>query len=159
MHGHLHVLEFLWSYTEEATSGDIPSYKKQKVAAVNSCYANARNIVYWDDDIILATAKHGHFDVVRWLYKNTPLDMYGSRRYGLMIKHILRAGDDELVQLLLRPGRCVLDYAGNCPRVEMIEWMLDCGYLRRDVSLAMDAIRDLAKSGRVGLMQQIVGGC
>lgn len=34
--------------------------------------------------------------------------------------------------------------------------MLDCGYLRRNSALAWNAFRDLAGSGRVDLMQQIL---
>lgn len=92
---------------------------------------------------------------MRWLYQNTPhYDKYDSS-YGETIQHALHGGEDELVELLLPPGRCVLDYADDCPRVDVIEWMLDCGYLHRDAGLAVRAIRDLVESGRLDLMQQI----
>ncbi|GMF52476.1 unnamed protein product [Phytophthora fragariaefolia] len=38
----------------------------------------------------------------------------------------------------------------------MIEWMLDCGYIRRDITHANDAIASLVQGGRLDLMQQIV---
>lgn len=103
---------------------------------------------------MLVAVTNGHFHVVRWLCETIPHDKFGSN-YDRAIQLALGAGDDELVQLLLPPGRCVLDYAANCPRVDVIEWMLECGYLRCDADSATSAIRDLAGSGRLDLMQQI----
>ncbi|EGZ05549.1 hypothetical protein PHYSODRAFT_533826 [Phytophthora sojae] len=160
MWGHLHVLEFLWAHSDV----NMPLYKKQKVidggSEIGGQYAaeyeETNNCVEWDNDyIIWAAAQCDRFDIVRWLYHNTPVNMR-EWPYDLTIEHILSTGDDELVQLLLPPGRCVLDYAKRCPRVDVIELMLDCGYLRRDAYLAVGAIRNLATSGRVDLMEQIV---
>jgi len=40
--------------------------------------------------------------------------------------------------------------------VEVIEWMLDCGYLRRDERLAARTMPGLASSGRLDLMRQVL---
>jgi hypothetical protein len=72
------------------------------------------------------------------------------------IKYALKLGDTALIERLLPTGRCLLDYAAGCPRVEVIEWMLDCGYLRRDERLAARTMPGLASSGRLDLMRQVL---
>lgn len=127
--GHLHVLQFLWAYTDKATTGETPPSKKRKVVECGSgaCAEGASDnhmigsthSVDWNYSCIVVAAEHGHFDIVRWLYEATPMNMYAGM-YDRAIRHILRVGNDELVQLLLPPGRCVLDYAEGCPRPEVI---------------------------------------
>ncbi|KAE9115371.1 hypothetical protein PF010_g9352 [Phytophthora fragariae] len=91
--------------------------------------------------------------LVEYLSGGLPLEKYAR---GIAIKHALRLGDFHFAQQLLPSGGCLLDYAAGCPRVEMIEWMLDCGYLRRDEELAASTLPELARTGRLDLAQQVV---
>lgn len=142
MWGHLHVLEFLWAHSDV----NMPLYKKQKVidggSEIGGQYAaeyeETNNCVEWDNDyIIWAAAQCDRFDIVRWLYHNTPVNMR-EWPYDLTIEHILSTGDDELVQLLLPPGRCVLDYAKKVP---------SRGRDRVDAGLWISTPRCLSSSG------------
>ncbi|KAG6946529.1 hypothetical protein JG687_00016640, partial [Phytophthora cactorum] len=113
--------------------------------------------------IVLLAAEQGHFEVVCWLCEHTveEEEKY-DETYDEVMKHVLKFGDDDLTKFLLPPGRCVLDYAKNCPRVEVIEMMLDCGYLRRDAEAAASAIRDFAAedcSQRGYWSNRLIGSC
>jgi hypothetical protein len=71
------------------------------------------------------------------------------------IKCALELGNFVLAERLLPAGKCLLDCAAGCPRVEVIEWMLDCGFLQRDGRAAAMAMPGLASSGRLELMKQV----
>ncbi|KAG7378495.1 DNA excision repair protein ERCC-6 [Phytophthora pseudosyringae] len=111
----------------------------------------------WGKSTVLFAARSGHYEMVRWLCENTlEEEEKGQGTYDDIIEHALNIGDDDLVKFMLPPGKCVLDYAEDCPRVEVIELMLACGYLHRDAKAAMKAIAHLAGSGEyLELMQQI----
>jgi hypothetical protein len=72
------------------------------------------------------------------------------------IKCAVELGNTSLAERFLPAGRCLLDYGAGCPRLEMIQWMLDCGYLQRDERLAASAIPGLAASGRLDLIQNVL---
>ncbi|OWZ09032.1 hypothetical protein PHMEG_00018328 [Phytophthora megakarya] len=99
--------------------------------------------------------------MVRWLHENTldfPAENCTYLKYDRekVVTHALRFGDEELVKVLLPPGDCALNYAKNCPRVEVIELMVASGTLLHDDKTALCAIRDLAVAGgHLELMQQI----
>ncbi|KAG7380801.1 DNA excision repair protein ERCC-6 [Phytophthora pseudosyringae] len=65
------------------------------------------------------------------------------------------AGDLEFCQSLLPKGTCILDFTEYCETPQMIEWKLDCGYLKRDHYGAAEAIRDLAAAGQLELMKRV----
>ncbi|ETP01853.1 hypothetical protein F441_20976 [Phytophthora nicotianae CJ01A1] len=83
------------------------------------------------------------------------LDELGSDDLKSAIKYALEIGDTELAQSLVPVGKCVLDYATGCSHVEVVNWLLDCGYLRLDAQLAVSAIENVALRGSLELLQQI----
>jgi hypothetical protein len=162
--------QFLWEHSDEVQHSDRQSFKKRKIvsdggaALAESESGNPTtrrhfaSEVHWDDIVILRAAEGGHFDIARWLCEHTE---YASAIWSdwfveRLVKCTLDGGADDLVQLFLPRGMCVLDYAEAWSRVEVIELLLDCGYLRRDIKLASNALPTLAQSGSLALMQQIV---
>jgi hypothetical protein len=168
--GHLAVVQFLWEHSDEAQHSDRQSFKKRKIvsdggaALAESESGNPTtrrglpSEVQWDGIIVLIAAKCGHFDVARWLCEHTECDSENWDNWCVegFVKRSLDGGADDLARLFLPRGMCVLDYAEDCSRVDMIELLLDCGCLHRDTDLVFNAIRNLAQSGSLALMQQIV---
>ncbi|KAL4128833.1 hypothetical protein PRIC2_007813 [Phytophthora ramorum] len=107
---------------------------------------------------VMASAKRGkHSTIVQWLNEyvlGEEEDEQGKDKKREIVA-ALEDGDDALAKALMPPGRCVLDYAAQCSRLDLIEMMLECGYIRRDRGCANSAIRRLAVTGRLDLMQQI----
>ncbi|KAG2776365.1 hypothetical protein JG687_00011948 [Phytophthora cactorum] len=93
-------------------------------------------------------------EIVQWLHGNMPAGV-DEQDIDRVIRFSLRGGDDKIAKTLMPKGRCVLDYA-SCRSVEMVEVLLDCAYIQRDRSLAHPAIQNLARLGRLDLMQRIV---
>ncbi|ETL79021.1 hypothetical protein L917_20265 [Phytophthora nicotianae] len=163
--GHLSVVKYLWVHCRYISAecnkkrkvvddkGQVLAEKRSEELIKHNA---AGNRVCWGDRIVLLAAEHGHFEMVRWLCENTlgEEEKY-YETYDKVMKHALRFGDDDLTKFLLPRGRCILDYAKKCPRLEVIELTLDCGYLRRDEEAAASAIRGLAAGGHLELMQQI----
>ncbi|GMF27497.1 unnamed protein product [Phytophthora lilii] len=65
------------------------------------------------------------------------------------ILQALYCNNDERAMAMMPPGRCVLDYAAQCSRPDMVELMLDCGREVRDPqivssygNLLTDCVRD-----------------
>lgn len=117
-----------------------------------------RNLVYWGNEAVLLAAENDHSDVARWLYENASYSLKTDQRARL-IEHALRFGDFDFADRLLPTdgSECVLDFDQIRPTPELIEWMLDMGYLQQDGHVAVSAIRDLAKmGGHLKLMQQIL---
>ncbi|KAL4100467.1 hypothetical protein PRIC1_008259 [Phytophthora ramorum] len=108
---------------------------------------------------VMASAKRGkHSTIVQWLNEyvlGEEEDEQGKDKKREIVA-ALEDGDDALAKALMPPGRCVLDYAAQCSRLDLIEMMLECGYIRRDRGCANSAIRRLAVTGRLDLMQQRV---
>ncbi|KAG6966351.1 hypothetical protein JG687_00004893 [Phytophthora cactorum] len=65
------------------------------------------------------------------------------------------ADDIEFCQSLMPKGACILDYTEYCATPQMIEWKLDCGYFKRDKYGAVVAIRDVAATDQLDLMNRI----
>ncbi|ETI33302.1 hypothetical protein L914_19243, partial [Phytophthora nicotianae] len=57
---------------------------------------------------------------------------------------------------LMPRGGCLLDYACPGKNVYMIEWMFDCGYLRRSETHTVSAIQSLAEVGNLELLQKVI---
>jgi hypothetical protein len=162
--------QFLWEHSDEVQHSDRQSFKKRKIvsdggaALAESESGNPTtrrglpSEVQWDGIIVLIAAKCGHFDVARWLCEHTECDSENWDNWCVegFVKRSLDGGADDLARLFLPRGMCVLDYAEDCSRVDMIELLLDCGCLHRDTDLVFNAIRNLAQSGSLALMQQIV---
>ncbi|KAG2772259.1 hypothetical protein PC129_g3304 [Phytophthora cactorum] len=65
------------------------------------------------------------------------------------------ADDIEFCQSLMPKGACILDYTEYCATPQMIKWKLDCGYFKRDKYGAVVAIRDVAATDQLDLMNRI----
>jgi hypothetical protein len=68
--------------------------------------------------------------VVRWLHEHF-LPKSEDKLAEAIVAAVAKC-DWELANFLLPPGRSLLDYAAFSTSPEMIEWMVDCGYLQRD---------------------------
>ncbi|EEY69089.1 uncharacterized protein PITG_05272 [Phytophthora infestans T30-4] len=113
------------------------------------------NKVQWGAASVQQALRCGHLDVAHWLYKHTPQTDTTEEQHEWTIKDAMDAGDIEFCQSLLPKGACILDYTRYCDIPEMIEWKLDCGYLKRDKKSAAVAIRDLAVTGHLDLIKRI----
>ncbi|KAG7378491.1 DNA excision repair protein ERCC-6 [Phytophthora pseudosyringae] len=116
-----------------------------------------KNVVHWGDNVLLKAAENGQVEVAKWLLDKEENALDDLTR-TITIEQALIASDFEFVDRLLpTDGRkCVLSYDLLSPGSEMIEWMLDTGYFKWDEHVAGSAIRDLAGSGHLELMQQIM---
>ncbi|GMF25295.1 unnamed protein product [Phytophthora lilii] len=130
--GRLHVLQFLLAHD-----------------GVNG------NRVQWTAGAIQQALRGDQLDVAHWLYEHAPRDGVTEKTHEWTIKAAMDAGDLDFCQSLLPPGRCVLDYAEYCATPEVVQWKLDCGYMKRDDYAAVVAIRDLAAAGPLDLMQKL----
>ncbi|KAE9119000.1 hypothetical protein PF010_g8011 [Phytophthora fragariae] len=157
--GNLPILQFLLARDVDQDGGHGDAKKKRKVETGDGgvkaqIQGREGNRVQWEKRVMSVALSNKHPDVVRWLHENMP-DGENERDREGEIESALRNGDVELANFLMPPGRCVLDYA-TCSGLKMIEWMLDCGYVQRDIGHANSAIKSLAYLGRLDLMQQIV---
>ncbi|GMF33591.1 unnamed protein product [Phytophthora lilii] len=154
--GHLSVLQFLYPFRKPFPSENAEDLGQRFSGLSLQNSENNNNSVYWDDAVLLTAAESGHGDVVRWLYEMEGSDLDPEHRVKL-VENALRMGDFDLADTFLPMdgSTCVLDYDNLYPSPELIERMLDLGYLHWDQDLAGCAIRDLASSGHLELMQQI----
>ncbi|KAE9018277.1 hypothetical protein PR003_g14053 [Phytophthora rubi] len=157
--GNLPILQFLLAHDGASIGGHSDAKKKKQVETEDGgvkaqIQGREGNRVQWGRRVMSLALSSKHPDVVRWLHENMP-DGKNERDREREIECALRNGDVELAKFLMPPGRCVLDYA-TCSGLKMIEWMLDCGYVQRDIGHANSAIGSLAYLGRLDLMQQIV---
>ncbi|ETO62029.1 hypothetical protein F444_20026 [Phytophthora nicotianae P1976] len=125
--GHLDVLKIFLAYQIEA------------------------GMVDWGYSIVTAM-ENGHSEVVRWMHKN----IGGGVHVHNLIAMALDIGDMDLAQFLMPRGGCLLDYACPGKNVYMIEWMFDCGYLRRSETHTVSAIQSLAEVGNLELLQKVI---
>lgn len=72
------------------------------------------------------------------------------------ITHVLSIGNLELAEWLLSTDRCVFDYAVAWPRAEVIEKMLECGYLQFNDHRAAPLLSASAHWGRMDLVCSVV---
>ncbi|GMF25808.1 unnamed protein product [Phytophthora lilii] len=118
------------------------------------CGVNATHVVHWGGHSLVNAAENGHAEIVQWLYEEVA-HKYEEAEVTNAIKAALHVGDMKVAELLLPPGKCILDYARFCSHPDVIEWEMDCGYLRRNAFRAGIAIQNLVKSGRLDLMKRI----
>jgi hypothetical protein len=158
--GDLATLKFLLANGAGHEDEDDTSLKKRKVQTsrgvvkAESTRQADGNTVLWGPEVIMTAMKNDQLDVVRWLHEHMP-DENNDRDREREIRVSLRSGGDELAQFLMPRGRCILDYA-HCSNVWMVELLLDCGYIQRDIGLANSAVESLAQLGRLDLMQRVV---
>jgi hypothetical protein len=152
--GHLHILKLLWDHDGGRHDRGRKRVKKRKVMTSSgeavSRSSPGKNAVCWEGS---AGRDVCHPSVSRWLHEHFPPKSDDELRKAI------RAAMDvdlELAKFLLPPGRCLLDYAEFSTNPEMIEWMLDCGYLQREAGVASLAIFSLVESGgNLPLMRRI----
>ncbi|KAL4168961.1 hypothetical protein KRP22_009890 [Phytophthora ramorum] len=121
----------------------------------NASQESEGNKVEWGGDSIQQALAKGKLDAAHWLYSNIPLEGMNRQQRTWTIKAAMDAGDLDFCKVMMPIGRCLLDYSEYCSTPEVVEWKLDCGYLKRDVFDAVVSIRDLVPTGRVDLMQRI----
>ncbi|KUF95151.1 hypothetical protein AM588_10005166 [Phytophthora nicotianae] len=114
--------------------------------------SKTRHLAHWDVGSMMRIAvQEGNPEVVRYLHENMPV--YDTEQF---IGSSLLGENDEVAQILMPKGKCLLDYASTFRSVKLVEMLLDCGYIQRDQGLAHSAIQILARFGRFDLMQQVV---
>ncbi|KAJ8571729.1 hypothetical protein ON010_g5107 [Phytophthora cinnamomi] len=112
------------------------------------------NRVRWGGKSMVKAIENGNPEVARWLYKNTLYDPTDSE-IDLVVCGALKLGDIELAQLFVSPTRSIFDYASGCPHPDVVEMMLENGYLGWSQDAAGAAMRALAIHGRLDLMKRV----
>ncbi|KAG3158117.1 hypothetical protein PI126_g7988 [Phytophthora idaei] len=113
------------------------------------------NKVQWGAASVQQALRHDHLDVVHWLYKNTSQTETTEEQHKWTIKAAMDADDIEFCQSLMPKGACILDYTEYCATPQMIEWKFDSEYFKRGEYGAVVAIRDLAATDQLDLMNRI----
>ncbi|ETP40863.1 hypothetical protein F442_11859 [Phytophthora nicotianae P10297] len=157
--GSLPVLKFLLANVVGHEGEYIRSKMKRKVGANDGEItaeemesSKTRHLAHWDVGSMMRIAvQEGNPEVVRYLHENMPV--YDTEQF---IGSSLLGENDEVAQILMPKGKCLLDYASTFRSVKLGEMLLDCGYIQRDQGLAHSAIQILARFGRFDLMQQVV---
>ncbi|EGZ19751.1 hypothetical protein PHYSODRAFT_490462, partial [Phytophthora sojae] len=140
--GYLRVLRFLREHKSGAESQDT-----DRQSCSVRFYDGAS---CWTDETIRMACENGQ--LAQCLDEGLRLK---AAEEEVAIKHALNIGKLELAQQLVPPDRSIFDYVSGCTRVEVIEWLLECGYLQRDKRLAMSMMPPLACAGRLDLLQSI----
>jgi hypothetical protein len=145
--GNLRVLRFLWDHrscerndaAERRPAGDctVQFYdydgEHWRDAVIEKAVKNGQLAQCLDDGMQI-----GHFDRVA------------------AIEEALRLSDFALAERLVPPGRSIVHYAATCPQAEVIQRLLNEGFLHWDEERAAVAFRSLAERGSCELMQQIL---
>ncbi|KAL4155851.1 hypothetical protein PRNP1_007952 [Phytophthora ramorum] len=88
---------------------------------------SGEHVVTWGP-WVMASAKRGkHSTIVQWLNEyvlGEEEDEQGKDKKREIVA-ALEDGDDALAKALMPPGRCVLDYAAQCSRLDLIKMMLE----------------------------------
>ncbi|POM63347.1 Hypothetical protein PHPALM_21272, partial [Phytophthora palmivora] len=147
--GHLNVLQFMWEHDKERMKGEVIADDDFSVESSISSHT-----VHWGGSSLLKAVENGHLEVVQWLCQRDT-HRCDEAHIAFAIKAALGQGNINIAESLLPRGKCILDYAAYCPHQDVIEWKLDCGYFQHDACSAGVAIKDLALSGRLNLMQKL----
>ncbi|EGZ05475.1 hypothetical protein PHYSODRAFT_307736 [Phytophthora sojae] len=89
------------------------------------------NVAQWGGSSLVTAAQMKRFDIVRFLYENTPRDMY-EESLDMTIPFVLDAGEMNLAQEVLPPGTSAADYGDISSNPSVVELAFDAGLLDED---------------------------
>ncbi|KAF4141907.1 Ankyrin repeats domain-containing protein [Phytophthora infestans] len=155
LQGYLHVLAFLW---EHRSGNDRASRSGQATISAESVpqkctvnFGDGLGGLCWGHTVISKAIENGL--LAQCVEEGMELNSYDR---VIAIKHALQLGDVELARRLLPVGRCIINYAADVGRPEMIQIMLDRGLLQWDEKRSATAFGHLGGYGNSELMQQIL---
>ncbi|KAK1940839.1 putative ankyrin repeat protein [Phytophthora citrophthora] len=165
--GHLGVLQFLLDHGTNNQENVRLNIKKRKVVtesgelvAVGNSPAEATHVVCWEpkayyNGLVQMAIDNGHIDVTRWMYENIPSERV-LRRIQAAVKAAQKWNDMELAKSCVPPGRDFMEYANNYTgNVQVVEHIINSGYLQRSGCFGVMVINHLVKSGRLDMMQRV----
>ncbi|CAH0519874.1 unnamed protein product [Peronospora belbahrii] len=155
------VLEYLMTQNAKFWSEESSSVGNMKLVANQDkvLSQSEKNVVHWHHRAIVVAATRGHFDTVRWLHKNL-LCHYGCEEEKMLVIErthaiALDVEEFELAELLIPQGKKPSDCTTYSRQSVKIEMTPENPCLRWDVNRAVQAVKDLASSDCLDLMQQI----
>ncbi|KAE9077169.1 hypothetical protein PF007_g24347 [Phytophthora fragariae] len=113
------------------------------------------NVVHWSSRSIVNAIEKGHKDIAKWLYQQVPHES-STDDIQMIVESSLAAGYIDLANLVLPPDRNILECAPFCPRPEIVEMALETAYFPLNKRCAVASIQNLARVGRLDLVQRIV---
>ncbi|EGZ05471.1 hypothetical protein PHYSODRAFT_533919 [Phytophthora sojae] len=111
------------------------------------------NVVHWGGDSMERAALVKRFDIVRFIYENTPGGAH-SYALGTTIRLALDAGEMALAEELLPAGGNILDYGKFSSSPVVLERSFAAGLLNDELHAGV-ALEKLVQSGSLELMKKI----
>ncbi|KAE9008305.1 hypothetical protein PR003_g15232 [Phytophthora rubi] len=110
-------------------------------------------VIHWGPCSIKEALRLNHIAVARWLIENVP-QTYDANEADSLVKAALRNGDVELAGRLVPVGRTLQNYPPNGD--DSVDWTADLEALRGNENRATRGVQELAKTGDLHSMKQIV---
>ncbi|EGZ05524.1 hypothetical protein PHYSODRAFT_533743, partial [Phytophthora sojae] len=164
--GNLEVVQWLFdhfsgceapadAFEEAAVNDHLPVVK---FLLANSDNCRDENVVHWSDYVVTEAATKGHLELVRWLYDNVAHKI-SQDCTDRVIEQALRFGSIELAEEMTPPGQNILEYATEHAAPQVVEMMLDGGFLETNGRLAAETTSRIADKGHFALLERLLTLC